>query len=155
MSIHRKDSRWVVRWRKDERQRSKSFRTKREAVEFERLRQRDAWRDSVAMPDGAVSAARAATGPSFAVTEDIYEDGQSGIELRSERPIHEGYFLTIPEADAFRHQMPDADALNILVMYDRYVVRDLTHDEIAAGEIGPHELDERIKRLIAAEDVAS
>jgi hypothetical protein len=149
MSVHRKDRRWVVRWRADGRQKSKSFSTKREAVEFERVCQRDAWRDSVAMPQGAVSAARADEGASFAVCEDVYSDSPMGTKSRAQRPIHDGYFLTIGEAESYRRQMPDADALCIVVMYDRYLVRDLTDDEIAAGEVGPNETDDRIKQAIA------
>jgi hypothetical protein len=36
MSVHRKDNRWVVRWRDGQRQRSRSFLTKREASVFDR-----------------------------------------------------------------------------------------------------------------------
>lgn len=36
MSVHRKDSRWVVRWREEGSQRSRSFPTKRQAGEFDR-----------------------------------------------------------------------------------------------------------------------
>jgi hypothetical protein len=148
MSIHRKDNRWIVRWRSEGRHRSRSFATKREAIEFERVRQRDAWRDSVATPEGAVSATAAGEGMSFIVAEDIYEDSPAGVELRSQRPIHEGYFRTIREAEAYRRKMPDADALCITVLYDRFPERDLTEAEIAAGEID-EAIGGEIKRLVA------
>ena len=38
MSVHRKDKRWVVRWREGGHQRSRSFTTKREAAEFDGAR---------------------------------------------------------------------------------------------------------------------
>lgn len=56
MSVHRKDARWVVRWRAEARQRSKSFATKREAMEFERLRQRDVLLPTTALTLAAVTA---------------------------------------------------------------------------------------------------
>lgn len=133
MSVHRKDSRWVVRWRDTSgRQRSRSFPTKRQAVEFDRDRQRDARRDSVAMPASAVSAATAGHKMTFVVVENLYESGDEG--PTPQRPIHEGYFPTIALADAYRQQMPDADSLAIRVLYHRYPVRDLTDEEIAAGD---------------------
>jgi hypothetical protein len=130
MSVHRKDNRWVVRWRDGERHRSRSFPTKREAVEFDRDRQREAWRDSAAFPAGAVSAATAGHAMTFIVAENLYENGKQ----TSQRAIHDGFFPTIALADAYRQKMPDADALAIHVLYHRYPTRDLTDEEIAAGE---------------------
>ena len=36
MSVHRKDNRWVVRWRNGDRQRSRSFSSRRAATAFDR-----------------------------------------------------------------------------------------------------------------------
>lgn len=36
MSVHAKEGRWVVRWRQEDRQRSRAFPTRREAAEFDR-----------------------------------------------------------------------------------------------------------------------
>lgn len=41
MSVHRKETRWVVRWRQEDRQRSRSFPTKRDAVDFDRAMRAD------------------------------------------------------------------------------------------------------------------
>jgi hypothetical protein len=135
-----------VRWREEGRQRSRSFATKRAAVEFDRVRQRDEWRDLIAMPKGAVRLQEASTGTTFLVSEDLWD---SGGDLRTgQRQIHSGFFRTIRDADAYRRQMPDADALTITVLYDRFPERDLTEAEIAAGEVDDS-IDGRVKRLVA------
>jgi hypothetical protein len=152
MSVHRKENRWVVRWRAEGRQRSKSFVTKREAVEFERACQRDDWRDGIASPQGAVSMSSAAEGASFLVCEDVYRDHPVEVmhdERSSQRQIHEGYFRSVREADAYRHKMPDADALSIVLLYDRYPLRDLSDDEIAAGTVNDSDDDKDFARRIA------
>lgn len=150
MSVHRRDQRWIVRWREGARQRSKSFHTKREAIEFDRWRRADAWRDSIATARGAVPLKAADEGMSFHVVEDLYGDlDHLDPNMRSgQRPIHEGLFRTIRDADAYRRQMPDADALNIGLLYDRYPLRDLTDAEIVAGEVSPTADDERHMRTI-------
>jgi hypothetical protein len=157
VSVHRKDNRWVVRWREGERHRSRSFPTKRQAVEFDRDRQREAWRGSAAMPAGAVSAASAGHTMTFIVVEYLYETGDG--KRTSRRAIHEGYFPTIALADAYRQQMPDADALAIHVFYHRYETRDLTDEEIAAGEAqldmasGDDDWIARVMRLVDDHEV--
>jgi hypothetical protein len=132
VSVHRKGDRWVVRWRAGDRQRSHSFRTKQEAAAFDRQRQRDEWRGSIAMPEKAVTTAAANSGTSFIVCESL-EGGVPG--AIHERPIHEGFFRTIRQADRYRQQMPDADVLDIVFVEDRYPLRNLTDAEIAAGRI--------------------
>lgn len=157
MSVHRKEKRWVVRWREGEHHRSRSFPTKRQAVEFDRDRQRDAWRGSGAMPAGAVSGATAGHTMTFIVAEDLYESGDEN--RTSQRAIHDGYFPTIALADAYRQKMPDADALSIHVLYHRYPTRDLTDDEIAAGEVqlemapGDDDWIARVMRLVDEHEV--
>lgn len=54
-----------------------------------------------------------------------------------QRATHSGYFLTIAEADAWRREQPDADALAITVLHDLYPIRDLTSPEVASGELDP------------------
>jgi hypothetical protein len=45
LSVHRKEKRWVVRWRDDDRQRSRSFPTKHEATDFDRAMRATEQRD--------------------------------------------------------------------------------------------------------------
>jgi hypothetical protein len=44
--------------------------------------------------------------------------------------------------------MPDADALDITLQYDRYLLRDLTEAEIAAGEIDVRENSAIVRSVI-------
>ena len=146
MSVHRKGRRWVVRWRAEGRQRSRSFPTKREAAEYERDRRSDMLRDSIARPTGTVSMQAADRITSFLVCEDVFQNAH--LEGRSaQRQVHDGYFTTIRDADAYRQQMPDADALRIMLSYKRYPFRDLSDAEIAAGEVGPDELDDLRRQI--------
>lgn len=154
MSVHRKDKRWVVRWREGDRQRSRSFTTKREAVEFDRIRQRDSWRDLIALPKGAVPAEAADTGTTFLVSEDLWNRPDTTPSFlrdlpSAQRPIHSGYFRTIREADAYRRQMPDADALSIALLYDRFPLRNLSDDEIAAREVSEGDHERAFKAMVA------
>jgi hypothetical protein len=146
VSVHRKKDRWVVRWREEGRQRSRSFRTKHEAVVFDRERQRDERRDFIAMPEGAVAAEVVDEGVSFLVMESL--EPISPTAAVPKRPIHSGFFKTIRQAEAYRRQMPDADALDITLQYDRYLLRDLTEAEIAAGEIDVRENSAIVRSVI-------
>ena len=128
MSVHKKDGRWVVRWRSDGRQRSRAFRLRRDAEQFDRDRRLDTWRDSVAAVPETVSASIADRRNTFVVSERL----PSGI---AQRPIHEGYFTMIQRAEQYRRLMPDAADLAIVLLRNRYPSRDLTDPEIAAGKV--------------------
>lgn len=83
-------------------------------------------------PTGTVNHREAAGRASFLVASRGSEAEGDG-----ERAIHEGFFLAVDDADAYRQAQPDSDALAVVVVHDRYPLRDLTQAELTAGEIDP------------------
>jgi hypothetical protein len=130
LSVHRKDGGWIVRWRAYGRNRSRAFRTRRDAERFDRDRRRDSWRDSVAPAEGTVSAATADRRNTFIVVERM--PTMAGVV---DREIHEGYFTNVRQADRYRQSMPDADDLAIVLLRQRFRSRELTAGEIVAGKV--------------------
>lgn len=155
VSIHEKGDRHVVRWRQDGKQRSRAFDTRTDADKFERelVRKRDRWRDAIGgnLPELAVPLREADHGDSYLVTEKAPQyvmPGQAAALSPDSRQIHEGWFLTIADADAYRRSMPDADDLAITVCFDRYPLRDLDAAEIAAGARSPDTYEALRQRII-------
>ena len=158
MSVHRKADRWVVRWRSEGHQRSRTFRTKRDAVEFDRARQRDTRRDEAAAPAGTVPLATASHTMTFVVVEDLYDSSDG--ERTRDRTDPRGLLSD----DRARGRLSPADARRRRAEDPRVLcpVRDQgysTEEEIAAGEAqldlarGDDDWIARVMRLVDEHEV--